>query len=69
MITAINQTTFKAENLGDVKPLVIIGGSDTTKFVPNINMSFHDDEFFINLNRNRFDEVDLTKIGTGRSNG
>lgn len=37
-------------NLGEVKPVVIIGGK-TGKFVPNLNMSFHGDEFFINLNR------------------
>lgn len=40
----------KITNLGDVKPIVLIGGK-TGKFVPNLNMSFHDDEFFINLNR------------------
>jgi len=37
-------------NLGEVKPVIVIGGK-TGKFVPNMNMSFHDDEFFINLNR------------------
>jgi hypothetical protein len=37
-------------NLGEVKPVVLIGGK-TGKFVPNLNMSFFDDEFFINLNR------------------
>ena len=38
-------------NLGDVKPVVIAGGKDTSKFAPNLNMSFFDDEFYINLNR------------------
>lgn len=37
-------------DLGDIKPVIIAGGK-SGKFVPNLNMSFHDDEFFINLNR------------------
>ncbi|MFA5424833.1 MAG: hypothetical protein WC374_13345 [Phycisphaerae bacterium] len=51
MITAKNTTTFAACDLGDVKPVVTIGGTDAAKFVPNINSAFHGDEFFINLNR------------------
>ena len=47
----IDNTTFTANGLGDVKPDIIIGGKDKTKFIPNINMSFFGDEFFINLNR------------------
>jgi hypothetical protein len=37
-------------NLGDVKPVVVAGGK-TGNFVPNLNSSFHSDEFFFNLNR------------------
>jgi hypothetical protein len=37
-------------NLGEVKPVVVIGGSSADKFIPNVNNSFHDDEFFFNLN-------------------
>jgi hypothetical protein len=51
MINSINSTTYKADNLGDVQSEVRIGGSDVSKFIPNINSSFFDDEFFINLNR------------------
>lgn len=47
----INDTTFQAPELGDVKPVVIIGGKPADKFIPNVNISFHDDEFYINLNR------------------
>ena len=47
----VNNTTFRADNLGDVKPIVTIGGKAKDKFIPNLNMSFHNDEFFINLNR------------------
>ena len=47
----INNTTFVSDNLGDLKPLVTIGGKPVDKFIPNLNMSFHNDEFFINLNR------------------
>lgn len=39
------------DNLGDVKPKVTAGGKDKAKFVPNLNVSFHDDEFYFNLNR------------------
>jgi len=46
----INSTTFQAPGLGDVKPVVTIGGSAKNKFLPNVNNSFHDDEFFFNLN-------------------
>lgn len=49
-IKQINDTTFSADGLGDVKPIVTIGGSVTDKFIPNVNNSFHDDEFFFNLN-------------------
>lgn len=47
----INDTTFISDDLGDLKPVVTIGGKPVDKFIPNLNMSFHDDEFFINLNR------------------
>jgi len=50
-VKQINSTTYSADGLGDVKPKVLIGGKDESKFIPNINMSFHDDEFFININR------------------
>jgi hypothetical protein len=46
----INSTTYTTPELGDVKPVVTIGGDDTRKFIPNVNNSFHDDEFFFNLN-------------------
>jgi hypothetical protein len=39
------------DKLGDVKPKVTAGGKDKTKFVPNLNVSFFDDEFYFNLNR------------------
>jgi hypothetical protein len=39
------------DNLGDVKPKVTAGGQDKTKSVPNLNVSFFDDEFYLNLNR------------------
>lgn len=39
------------DNLGDVKPKVTAGGKNNTKFVPNLNVSFFDDEFYFNLNR------------------
>jgi hypothetical protein len=39
------------DNIGDVKPKVTAGGKDKTKFVPNLNVSFFDDEFYFNLNR------------------
>ena len=50
----INATTYKQSGLGDVKPLIVIGGNEKDRFIPNCNMSFgfgHDEEFFINLNR------------------
>ena len=47
----LNSTTFQAPELGDIKPKVIVGGSPVDKFIPNVNISFHEDEFFINLNR------------------
>lgn len=50
-IKQINDTTYTADGLGDVKPSVLIGGKATDKFIPNVNASFYDDEFFINLNR------------------
>lgn len=46
----INSTTFLSSDLGDVKPVVTIGGKSADKFYPNVNNSFHDDEFFFNLN-------------------
>lgn len=50
-VKQINKTTFSADGLGDTKPSIVIGGKDNNKFIPNINMSFHHDEYFINLNR------------------
>lgn len=50
-ISQVSKTIFQANNLGETKPIINIGGSDRTKFVPNINMSFFDDEFYFNLNR------------------
>lgn len=51
-ITEITSTKqYEVEDLGDVKPKVKLGGSDITKYVPNINASFYDDEFFLNFNR------------------
>ncbi len=47
MIERINATTFRSNDLGDVKPVVLIGGVDASRFIPNINISCHDDEFFI----------------------
>ena len=38
-------------DLGDVKPVVEAGGKNSVYFLPNLNMSFFDDEFFININR------------------
>lgn len=54
MIEQIDNTTFTALNLGDVKPIVKLGGSDPLKFSPNINMSFKQGSakelYFLNLN-------------------
>jgi hypothetical protein len=47
----INDTTFLIDDIGEIKPKTTIGGSKPDKFVPNINISYHDDEFYINLNR------------------
>jgi hypothetical protein len=44
-----NSILYKADQVGHAN--LIMGGSDKNKFVPNLNMSFHDDEFYINLNR------------------
>jgi hypothetical protein len=43
--------SIQFDNLGDLKPKVTAGGKDKTKFVPNLNVSFFDDEFYFNLNR------------------
>lgn len=37
MIEAVNSTTYKSTGLGDVSPVIVIGGTDLSKFVPNIN--------------------------------
>ena len=54
LITSIDTTTYKIDDLGDIKPVLVLGGT-TEKFVPNINMSFMcgsgAEKFFINLNR------------------
>lgn len=51
-ITYLN--AYRADNLGDVKPKILIGGT-TKKFVPNTNISFEcesgQEKFFLNLNR------------------
>jgi len=51
-ITYLN--AYRADNLGDVKPKILIGGK-TEKFVPNVNMSFalesSKEQFFLNINR------------------
>jgi hypothetical protein len=51
----IDNTTYKVENLGNEdESIIIIGGSDKSKFAPNINFSFSfgkGEEYFINLNR------------------
>lgn len=46
----INNTTYQSTDLGDVKPIVTMGGFSADKFYPNVNNSFHDDEFYFNLN-------------------
>ena len=46
----INSTTFLSSDLGDVKPVVTIGGKSNDKFIPNVNNSFHNEEFYFNLN-------------------
>ena len=61
----IDSTTFTANGLGDVKPNVTIGGKDKIKFIPNINMSFFGDEFFINLNRR--DKIAITSAVDGKA--
>jgi len=47
-------SAYTAENLGDTKPVIAIGGK-TDKFVPNVNLSFKcgtdSEQYFINLNR------------------
>lgn len=50
----INETTFTAPELGDVKPILKLGGSDPSKFAPNLNMGYSfggGEEFFDNINR------------------
>lgn len=63
---AINATTYKQEGLGDVKPKIIIGGKDVSKFVPNVNMSFAfggaAEEFFVNINRS--EKIITNKVAT-----
>lgn len=39
------------KNLGDIRHDTIVGGKSSVHFLPNMNISFHEDEFFINLNR------------------
>ena len=45
---------YRADNLGDVKPKILIGGK-TEKFVPNVNISFalesSKERYFLNINR------------------
>jgi hypothetical protein len=45
---------YRADNLGDVKPQILIGGK-TEKFVPNVNISFglesSKEQYFLNINR------------------
>jgi len=45
---------YRADNLGDVKPSILIGGK-TEKFVPNVNISFalesSKEQYFLNINR------------------
>lgn len=45
---------YRADNLGDVKPQILIGGK-TEKFVPNVNISFalesSKEKYFLNINR------------------
>lgn len=45
---------YRADNLGDVKPKILIGGK-TEKFVPNVNISFalesSKEQYFLNINR------------------
>jgi hypothetical protein len=42
--------SLSINEIGDAKAKVLAGGK-VTNFVPNLNMSWHDDEFYINLNR------------------
>ncbi len=52
-----NESTYIVKELGHVKPDLTIGGSEPTKFVPNVNKSFKlqsydkNEFFFINVNR------------------
>jgi len=54
VINQINGTTFNANGLGDVKPIIEIGGKDPSAFVPNIRHIFTQgtdkEKYFINLN-------------------
>lgn len=49
-----DKTEYSADNLGDLKPKIVIGGK-TEKFVPNINHSFEYESgkelFYLNVNR------------------
>jgi hypothetical protein len=53
-LTAKNTTTYEAtfkEATSDLaQTKVVIGGSDTTKFIPNVNASKWNDECFLNIN-------------------
>jgi hypothetical protein len=37
------------KTLGTVKPVVTVGGKYESKFVPNLNMSFFDDDLFSSI--------------------
>lgn len=65
-IEAINSTTYKADDIGDVKPKIVIGGKEGTKFVPNVNASMFDDEFYININRKgKIIENEIATLSSG----
>ena len=70
-----NPTSYRADNLGDTKPKILIGGK-TEKFVPNVNFSFEfqtgKEECFLNLNRssvvvnNQKESLSFGKLSIGK---
>jgi hypothetical protein len=68
-IDRINSTTYKAENLGQVKPFIKVGGNIAGKFIPNVNVSFGfggTEEYFININNEDkivIDEESILEFG------
>lgn len=68
MIYKTNETTYEVAELGDIKPNLIIGGSNPYKFVPNVNKSFdlqgtnNQELYWININRHTVNVISEKEI-------